>query len=110
MESGTSVGIAAGKARTIAIPHPGVDMTEQVVSGAASGRSHEEAMHDQASDLASKEAASRSEASIERSEGVTNDRRTPRGVRRHLPDERCGVADKVPSCGQEGEETLGRFE
>lgn|SRR5262249_33914473 len=114
MESGTSVGIGAGKVRTIAVygtaaRTQGVDMTEQVVSGAASGRSHEEAMHDQATDLASKEAAS-SETRIERSDGVTNDRRTTRAVRRHLPDERCGITHKFSVGGQEGYLTVGLFE
>ena len=115
MESGTSVGIAEGQGSHdcyygTAARTQGVDMTEQVVSGAASGRSDEEAMHDQATDLASKGAASRSETSIERSDSVINDRRTPRAVRRHLPDERCGITHKFSVGGQEGYVTVGLFE
>jgi len=85
-------------------------MTEQGVSGAASGRSDEQTMRDQASDLVSKGAASKGESSIERSDGVTNDRRTPRAVRRHLPDERCGITHKFSVGGQEGYVTVGLFE
>jgi len=85
-------------------------MTEQVVSGAASGRSDEQTMRDEASDLVSKGAESKSETSIERSNGVSNDRRTPRAVRRHLPDERCGITHKFSVGGQEGYVTVGLFE
>jgi hypothetical protein len=63
-------------------------MNEEVVSGATAEGSDEEAMREQGINLADKGAASKKETSVETSDGVTNDRRTPRAVRRHLPDVR----------------------
>lgn len=112
MESGTPVGIEASKARTIATEAAPrrVEMTEEVVSGAAAEGSDEEAMREQRINLADKGAASTNETSVETSDGVTNDRRTPRAVRRHLPDERCGITHKFSVGGQEGYVTVGLFE
>jgi ribonucleoside-diphosphate reductase alpha chain len=112
MESGTPVGVEASKARTIATEAAPrrVEMTEEVVSGAAAEGSDEEAMREQRINLADKGAASTNETSVETSDGVTNDRRTPRAVRRHLPDERCGITHKFSVGGQEGYVTVGLFE
>jgi hypothetical protein len=76
-------------------------MTEEVVSGAPAEGSDEEAMREQGINLADKGAASKNETSVETSDGVTNDRRTPRAVRRHLPDERCGITHKFSVGGQD---------
>jgi ribonucleoside-diphosphate reductase alpha chain len=113
MESGTPVGIGAGKARTIATEEPAprrVEMNEEVVSGAPAEGSDEEAMREQGINLADKGAALKNETSVETSDGVTNERRTPRAVRRHLPDERCGITHKFSVGGQEGYVTVGLFE